>query len=630
MANYNLVIGSEFKPFSYQEMIAPVLIAQQSHQQLEDAYGELQAKASIWDEMASEENDPIAYNQYKQYARALEAQAEALSTNGLTPSSRKQMLNLKARYAKDLAPIEQAYARRKELQDEQRKALLTNPTLMFQRNLNNIGYESSLDRFLENPNYDYGESYSGALLTQQVATKAAAIAKELRDPGENGQRARKNLEKILPYQYRLLEQHGFNSSEVLKAIQQDPKASSILTNLVDSTLESSGMANWADATTMAKARAYANEGLWNAVGQSEYKYVTDQAGLNQQQADLQDRNNARQFTRQQDAKKKEEEDALKQRIALGADSFLNTSGNLNIYKGLLSTLFTKDGKLKASYWGKSLDRNGNTMNPLVVYEQYWKAYNDAYKAAEKFNSDSRREYTPMSTSPAYSIGRGGGNNPYSGGKAYPTKNPREEALKAANAVLRQHNVTAVLTKDQYNTLKGLNVNTSYSSRKHGSQVNFYNTFAEAINSKGAETSFYSTKMSDYSHIDGVISRNLSWRNDNGTYNGLVYSLTADGRKGKAVSFKNLGFKDDNTSKHVTDIAYSAVHPDKIIVTIGSSRYLVAPEVLGGEYASILSDAQKDLRDGVSKDEVSYNTTVSLAGLLNSYNPVRSRTSSDFE
>lgn len=468
------------------------------------------------------------------------------------------------------------------------------------------------------------------MLTQQVATKAAAIAKELRDPGENGQRARKNLEKILPYQYRLLEQHGFNSSEVLKAIQQDPKASSILTNLVDSTLESSGMANWADATTKAKARAYANEGLWNAVGQSEYKYVTDQAGLNQQQADLQDRNNDRQFTRQQNAKKKEEEDALKQRIALGADSFLNTSGNLNIYKGLLSTLFTKDGKLKTSYWGKSLDRNGNARNPLVVYEQYWKAYNDAYKAAEKFNSDSRRENTPMSTSPAYNIGRGGGNNPYSGGKVYRTKNPKEEALKAANAVLRQHNVTAVLTKDQYTTLKGLGVSPSYNSGKYGNQVNFYNTFAEAINGKGAQTSFYSTKMSDYSHIDGVISRNLSWRNDNGSYSGLVYSLTADGKKGKATSFKNLGFKDDVNSKHVTDIAYSAVHPNMVIVTIGSSKYLMAPEVLGGEYANILNTAQQALREGASKDEVSYNTTVALAGLLNSYNPVRSKTSSEFE
>lgn len=137
-------------------------------------------------------------------------------------------------------------------------------------------------------------------------------------------------------------------------------------------------------------------------------------------------------------------------------------------------------------------------------------------------------------------------------------------------------------------------------------------------------------MSDYSYIDGAISRNLSWRNDNGTYNGLVYSLTADGKKGKAASFKSLGFKDDDTSKHVTDVAYSAVHPDKIIVTIGSGKYLMAPEVLGGEYAGILETAQQALKEGTSKDEVSYNTTVALAGLLNSYNPVRSKSSSEFE
>ena len=621
-----IINSTEFNPFSFEEMLKPMAMYGQEYRAQQDALSELAIKSSIWEGMANEQTDPYAYKTYKKYADDLEMQAGQLAREGLSLTSRKGMLDMRARYSKEITPIENAYKRREELAAEQRKALAANPTLIYQRMANMM----SLDDFIKNPSLDYGESYSGALLTQQVATKAAAIAKELRDPGENGQRARKNLEKILPYQYRLLEQHGFNSSEVLKAIQQDPKASSILTNLVDSTLESSGMANWADAATMAKARAYANEGLWNAVGQSEYKYVTDQAGLNQQQADLQDRNNIRQFVRQQAAKKKEEEDALKQRIALGADSFLNTSGNLSQYKGLLSTLFTADGKLKASYWGKSLDRNGNAINPLAVYEQYWRAYNDAYKAAEKFNSDSRQESTPMSTSPAYSIGRGGGNNPYSGRKAYPTKNPKEEALKAANAVLRQHNVTAVLTKDQYNTLKGLNVNTSYSSRKHGNQVNFYNTFAEAINGKGAQTSFYSTKMSDYSHIDGVISRNLSWRNDNGSYSGLVYSLTADGKKGEATSFKNLGFKDDGNGKHVTDIAYSAVHPNMVIVTIGSSKYLMAPEVLGGEYAGILNTAQQALREGASKDEVSYNTTVALAGLLNSYNPVRSKTSSEFE
>lgn len=277
MAN-NIIIGSEFKPFSYQEMLAPVLMAQQQHQAIEDAYSELETKANVWDQMADEENDPIAYNRFKQYSDALRAEAEALSTNGLTSSSRRRMLGLKSRYASDIAPIEQAYKRRRELQDEQRKALLSNPTLMFQRNLNNIGYESSLDRFIENQNYDYGESVSGALLTQQVATKAAALAKELRDTGEKGRKARAALEKILPYQYRVLEQPGFSSQEILKAIQ-DPNANPILTDIVNSTLESSGISEWADKATMNKARAYANEGLWSAIGKQDYKYITDEFNM---------------------------------------------------------------------------------------------------------------------------------------------------------------------------------------------------------------------------------------------------------------------------------------------------------------------------------------------------------------
>lgn len=616
MANYSLILDTKFKPFSYAEMLAPVAAATQAHQAIEEEYENLSAKASVWENMANEQSDPYAYKMYKTYANDLESRAEQLMRYGLNASSRKEMLDMRARYSKEIVPIETAYKKREALAAEQREAIAQNPTMLYQRMANTI----SLDDFIRNPSLDYGEQYSGALLTQQVATKAAAIAKELRDPGENGQIARKNLEKILPYQYRLLEQHGFNSSEVLKAIQQDHKASYILTNLVDSTLESSGIANWADATTRAKARAYANEGLWNAVGQSEYKYVTDQAGLNQQQADLQDRNNARQFTREQ-------EDAPKQRIALGADSFLNTSGNLSQYKGLLSTLFTEDGKLKASYWGKSLDKKGNTKNPLVVYEQYNTAYTNAYnRTLREYDSKIRSAQSKAEDELGYG---------YYDVQVDRLKREQQQAASraaatAASDVLRQHGVTAVLTKDQYTALKGLGVNPSYNSGKYGNQVNFYNTFAEAINDKGAQTSFYSTKMSDYSYIDGVISKNLSWRNDNGSYSGLVYGLTVDGKKGKATSFKNLGFTDDDNSKHVTDIAYSAVHPNMVIVTIGNSKYLMAPEVLGGEYAGILNTAQQALREGASKDEVSYNTTVALAGLLNSYNPVRSKTSSEFE
>lgn len=280
MANFNLVIGSEFKPFSYEEMLAPVLMATQAQQQIEDTYDQLQSKANIWDEMADEQTDPISYNRYKQYARDLETAARDLADNGLNPNSRKRMLGLKARYSKDIAPIEQAYARRKELQDEQRKALLSNPTLMFQRNLNNIGYDSSLDRFVENPNYNYGESYSGALLTQQVS-QAVSVIKNLINEKNIGK-----LESIgLPYQYRAKIRSGASPEEVTRAMSQnilegDNETVSFLRGVVDNVLGSSGMANWADTFTMAKARDFANQGLYSAIGKDELKDYTDTYNMN--------------------------------------------------------------------------------------------------------------------------------------------------------------------------------------------------------------------------------------------------------------------------------------------------------------------------------------------------------------
>ena len=65
MPNYNLVLDTKFKPFSYQEMLAPVLAATQAHQAIEDAYGELADKANIWENMVDKQRDKYAYSLYK-------------------------------------------------------------------------------------------------------------------------------------------------------------------------------------------------------------------------------------------------------------------------------------------------------------------------------------------------------------------------------------------------------------------------------------------------------------------------------------------------------------------------------------------------------------------------------------
>ena len=165
MPNFAYANQTNFRPFSYQEMLAPVLMATQAHQAVEEAYSELDSQANAIGSLASETNDPDTYARYKAYESALRTQADALAKNGLTPGSRQSLLDLRGRYAKDIVPIQNAIERRRMLADEWRKMKAANPTMMVQRDMTKLSYDTSLDRFLENPDYDYGEVYSGALLT---------------------------------------------------------------------------------------------------------------------------------------------------------------------------------------------------------------------------------------------------------------------------------------------------------------------------------------------------------------------------------------------------------------------------------------------------------------------------------
>ena len=168
MANY-IVSGSKFRPFSYAEMLQPVQSATVAHQELENQYGELATEASVWEEMANEQTDPYTYKMYKTYANDLENQASQLASEGLNAASRRDMLNMRARYSKEIIPIEQAYNQRSKLAEEQRKLRAANPSIMFDRDFSSI----SLDDLLDNPELSY-TSVSGDDLYKKG--KEAAIS----------------------------------------------------------------------------------------------------------------------------------------------------------------------------------------------------------------------------------------------------------------------------------------------------------------------------------------------------------------------------------------------------------------------------------------------------------------------
>lgn len=266
MPNYTLVANNQFRNRSFEDLLKPLAMYTEEYNTLENSANELATKASIWEGMANEEQDPIAYAQYKKYADDLQRQATALAKNGLNPVTRRELQTLKKRYASEIAPIEQAYANRKAQADEQRKALLQNPTLLLSRRAD----MTSLDRYLDNPQLGY-DSYSGALLTQQVGTAASAIAKELRDYGKG--------KPLDGFTKTWLQQHGFTAAEVAQAINNpdSPKGSQVLNTLVNNVMADSGISQWADRATLGQAYNYARQGLWQAVGQTNVQTYTDEA-----------------------------------------------------------------------------------------------------------------------------------------------------------------------------------------------------------------------------------------------------------------------------------------------------------------------------------------------------------------
>lgn len=264
-ANY-IVINSKFKPFSYAEMLQPVQMATLAHQEVENEYADLATKANVWDEMANEQTDPYAYKMYKAYSNDLEEQAGQLAREGLTPASRQNMLRMKQRYSSDIVPIEQAYKRRQELIDEQRKLLSQDNTLMFDRNASML----SLDDLIKNPQLTY-QSYSGAALAKQVGTAAQNLAKDMR---ENPRKWRDILDKQY---FETIMQHGYRPEEIIQVLQNDPNASSVLKGIVEDAVGSSNIASWGDQATLDRAYEYARQGLWNAVGETQYQIQSNKA-----------------------------------------------------------------------------------------------------------------------------------------------------------------------------------------------------------------------------------------------------------------------------------------------------------------------------------------------------------------
>lgn len=256
MPNYGLVVNSKFRPFSYQELLAPTLQATTAHQALEDAYSELETNASTLETVLNKERDSELYQQYREYLGALDEVSSELARNGLSPSSRGMAANLRSRYVSEVVPIQAAAERRATTAKAQREALMKDPTTLF----SGRAAETNLKKFYDNPTLDF-ENYSGALLAKQVSDQVSSIAKQITDLKTG---------KLDTYTNTLTQQLGLTPAQ-LQAALADPNNAyygTVVNAIVDNVMQSSGIPTWGNYEAIKdQALGYARQGLYSAIGE---------------------------------------------------------------------------------------------------------------------------------------------------------------------------------------------------------------------------------------------------------------------------------------------------------------------------------------------------------------------------
>ena len=146
-----LTNNAQFKPYTFDEMLKPLAMVTQEYNAIEEGLNELGSNAERLRMYASQEPNADWAVKYNEYANALDRQSEALAKQGLTPSSRRGLLDLKKKYLSVVEPIEKAHSKREELVKEQRAMKASKPSIMYDIDFSTV----PLSDIINNPSISY-------------------------------------------------------------------------------------------------------------------------------------------------------------------------------------------------------------------------------------------------------------------------------------------------------------------------------------------------------------------------------------------------------------------------------------------------------------------------------------------
>ena len=277
MANYSLVVNSRFKPFSFERYIQPLQIYGQAYKEQEESLNNLEMQANTIEAMINRARDVKAAERYDEYMKGLTAQAEALTTRGLSPAVRSAVNSLRGDYFSKIVPIQKAYETMTKQIEEQRKY---GDSRINEYNAS----ELSIDDFLDNPEKSFRTIDRNALYTRSAAAYSA-FQNELSDYYlQKDPKIKDNFQKAFVQKY------GMRPEEATKFIDdvrtqmnngvpfdQIVGTNPALMRVFNDLYQGSGVGTWGSRNAEIEAANTILSGAMNSVGKSSINLVTDQA-----------------------------------------------------------------------------------------------------------------------------------------------------------------------------------------------------------------------------------------------------------------------------------------------------------------------------------------------------------------
>lgn len=149
MANYFFTETAKFKPFTYQEMLAPIVAYKEAYDTNETVLNTLLEDAATkgFNFRANDTKEKAAYDSM---IDRIKNAASSMATQGLNNQVFNEIRSINKDYRTTMIPIQKKLAKRQELIDEQRKLKASNQNLLFTKD-----YETaSLDDVTGDSTYD--------------------------------------------------------------------------------------------------------------------------------------------------------------------------------------------------------------------------------------------------------------------------------------------------------------------------------------------------------------------------------------------------------------------------------------------------------------------------------------------